>query len=273
MVQALGQQGDLRSILAFDKSFHLPTSTNALIRAVTRHASSLFTRPDTFSHSLDPKRSVPLTFNPLVSSGGEARPARGGCRPTRAPARVGRPRVRQGRKRTPTSTPAFRTVRLPACPPAPGNKPGRRRGWCGPRAARREVGPPRSRRGGKSPPTPPPASGTLSPPVGARAGGKPPPPAALAPAGSLTVPNAGVDVGVLLRPCRTLGRPTRAGARVGRHPPRAGLASPPLLTNGLKVNGTDRFGSRLCENVSGRVNKDEACRVTARIKALVEVGR
>src|SRR5258708_10343227 len=129
MVQALGQQGDLRSILAFDKSFHLPTSTNALIRAVTRHASSLFTRPDTFSHSLDPKRSVPLTFNPLVSSGGEARPARGGCRPTRAPARVGRPRVRQGRKSTPTSTPAFGTVRLPAGaraagktpPPAPGS--------------------------------------------------------------------------------------------------------------------------------------------------------
>jgi len=29
VVQALGQQGDLRSIFAFDKSLHLPTSTHA----------------------------------------------------------------------------------------------------------------------------------------------------------------------------------------------------------------------------------------------------
>jgi len=50
-------------------------------------------------------------FNPLVSSGGEARPACGGCRPTRAPARAGHPRKSRGRKSTRKTSPAFGAVK------------------------------------------------------------------------------------------------------------------------------------------------------------------
>ena len=62
-------------------------------------------------------------IDPLVSSGGEARPACGGCRPTQAPARAGRPRILRGRKSNLKTAPAFGAITLLAGARAAGKTP------------------------------------------------------------------------------------------------------------------------------------------------------